>query len=210
MPNWKPNTDPAGFIQLLQWATAWNQVFVCSKGKKIDKVRVVQEERFKDGHTIAGTRENHQFVPIDDKKIRISKVSNDTSSLIAHVNRSVRSEMPFVSIANLQPGQYIACIYDINWWYGNISQISVDNHDALINFMHHHVPLACEKWYLLDSRAVNHCNTSSTSCNSNGTTIQLLLTNCVANSATIPDHLDWTLWFGNQQKKPNIRFVIIG
>ena len=53
--------------------------------EKINKIRV--EERFKDGHTIAGTRENHQFVPIDGKKIHISRVSNDTSSFIADVDR---------------------------------------------------------------------------------------------------------------------------
>ena len=103
--------------------------------EKIHKIRVVQEERLKDGHTIAVTRENHQFVPIDDKNTNISRVSNDASSFIAHVDRSVRSEMPFVPIANLQPGQYIACIYDNNWWIGNISQISVDNHDALISIL---------------------------------------------------------------------------
>ncbi|KAM4046376.1 LOW QUALITY PROTEIN: uncharacterized protein ACNLHF_009977 [Anomaloglossus baeobatrachus] len=114
--------------------------------EKIDEIRVVQEERVKDGHTIAGTRENHQFVPIDDKKIHISRVSNDPSSFIAHVDRSVRSEMPFVPIANLQPGQYIACIYDRNWGIGNISEISVDDHDALIHFMHPHGPASFFHW----------------------------------------------------------------
>ena len=87
-------------------------------------------------------------MPIDDKKIRISRVLNDTSSFIAHADRSVRSEMRFVPIANLQPGQYIACIYDNNWWIGNISQISVDNYDALINFMHLHGPASFFHWPL--------------------------------------------------------------
>lgn len=106
--------------------------------EKIEGIRMVQEERFKDGHTISGTRENHQFVPMNNKQIRVSRVSNDTSSFIACVDRSIGMETSFVPVANLQPGQYVACIYDNNWWIGNVSEISIEDHDASINFMHPH------------------------------------------------------------------------
>lgn len=103
---------------------------------EVEASRKGQEERFKHGHTVAGTRENHHFVPIDEKQIRVSRVSNDTASFIAHVDRSAEIEpMPVV---NLQPGQYVACVYENNWWIGNVCETSVEECDVLINFMHPH------------------------------------------------------------------------
>ena len=122
--------------------------FLFFEKDKIEAIRMVQEERFKDGHTIAGTRENHQFVPMNDKQIRVSRVSNDTSSFIAHVNRSVGVALTYVPVVNLQPGQYIACIYDNNWWIGNIAEISTEDHDASINFMHPHGVATSFHWPL--------------------------------------------------------------
>ena len=54
------------------------------------------------------------------------------------------------SVLNLQPGQCVACVYDGHWWIGNIIEISTDNHDVKISFMHPHGPAASFCWGSFD------------------------------------------------------------
>ncbi|KAJ8872297.1 hypothetical protein PR048_025901 [Dryococelus australis] len=42
-----------------------------------------------------------------------------------------------VLAADLQPGQYVACIYD-EWWIGNVCKVSIEQKDVLLSFMHPH------------------------------------------------------------------------
>jgi hypothetical protein len=104
----------------------------------VEAARAIQEERFKNGQTVAGTRENHQFVPVDLNRIRVHRVSNDASSFLAHVNQSTEIDCAYMPVVRLQPGLYVACIYDNNWWVGNVCETSVEEHDALVSFMHPH------------------------------------------------------------------------
>lgn len=96
--------------------------------------------------SVAGTRDNHHFVPVDLNTIRVSKVSNDTTSFEATIGQSNKRSLFATNIANLQPGQYIACIYDGKWWIGNICEISDEQHDALVNFMQRHGPAQSFYW----------------------------------------------------------------
>lgn len=103
----------------------------------IETMRPKQENRFRFGHTLAGTRENHYFVPIDKKSIQVRKVSRDTVSFIAHTySTSDVSGCMNIAVQNLQPGQYVVCMYDTKWWIGNICETSSQNCDALVTFMH--------------------------------------------------------------------------
>lgn len=68
----------------------------------------------------------------------VSVVSNDTSSFITSVDQSVEMRFPYIPVAVLQPVQDTACIYDNNWWIGNMCEISIEEQDALINFMFPH------------------------------------------------------------------------
>ena len=47
---------------------------------------------------------------------------------------------------NLQPGQFIACIYDGQWWLGNILEVCTENNDAKVSFMHPHGPATSFFW----------------------------------------------------------------
>src|SRR5215469_12071295 len=84
------------------------------------------------GHTLAGTRENHHFLPIDITTIQVSRVSNDATSFLAKISAAEQ----VVQVIDLQPRQYIACIYEKKWWIGNICEISVEERDAFISLMH--------------------------------------------------------------------------
>jgi hypothetical protein len=112
--------------------------FIFTSNKEVEAARPIQEKRFSNGHTVSGTRENHHFVPIDHKQICISRVSTDTLFFTTYIDQSAETSFEYVPVANVQPGQYVACIYDNSWWIGNICEISVQEHDALINFLHPH------------------------------------------------------------------------
>ena len=60
-------------------------------------------------------------------------MSNDSVSFIANV---FKKEHVQVSCTELQPGQYVACIYETKWWIGNVCKVSVEEQDAQISFMH--------------------------------------------------------------------------
>ena len=47
---------------------------------------------------------------------------------------------------NIQPGQFVACIYDGQWWLGSIVEICTDNNDAKISFMHPKEPATIFFW----------------------------------------------------------------
>ena len=44
----------------------------------------------------------------------------------------------FVSLFHVSPGNFIACIYDAHWWIGNVREISEEQENFLIDFMHPH------------------------------------------------------------------------
>ncbi len=110
---------------------------------EVEDARNDQEERFKSADTVAGTRENHHFVPIDEKWVQVSRVSNDTSSFIANV---VSGDQFEVAKLDIQPGQYVACVYDKKWWIGNVCEVSAEEKDAFINFLHPHGPAKKFHW----------------------------------------------------------------
>ena len=112
----------------------------------IESVRSIQEERFRFGHTLAGTRDNHYFVPIDNTSIRVHRVSTDNLSFIACIEKSPKFSTNKIVIQHLRIGMYVACIYDKKWWIGNVCETSTDKSDALITFMHPHGPAHSSYW----------------------------------------------------------------
>lgn len=120
-----------------------NFLFVTKE--EIETTRLLQEKRFEKGQTVAGTRENHQFRPVTQSSINVSRVSDDPISFIANLFEP-EMQSPGLKVAELQPGQFIACMYDNKWWIGNINSIALQEHDALIDFMHPHGPATSFYW----------------------------------------------------------------
>ena len=49
-------------------------------------------------------------------------------------------------IMNLSQNQYVACIYDNNWWIGIIESVNDDEKDFDIKFMHPYGPASSFHW----------------------------------------------------------------
>ena len=97
--------------------------------------------RFESAKTFPGTRSHHCFIPVSEVELRMKRISADDDST------SITFSDQTVSLSNnqshppqpdqLQPGKYIACIYDREWYVGNIVQHSQEHHDVLVDFMKH-------------------------------------------------------------------------
>jgi len=105
-----------------------------------------QEKRFSHAKTVPGTRSFHWFVPLSTTKIQVGYISGDISGTFGSQQAAMRD-------LNLQPGQFVACVYDGEWWLGNITEISTDNDDVKVSFMHPHGPATSFCW----PSTIDHC-----------------------------------------------------
>ena len=98
------------------------------------------EKRFEKSSTLPGSRFNHFFRPSSDlREILMSLVSGEEAASVNISN--------FV-IHDLKIGDYVACTYDFDWYAGIILDISIDNGDVYVKFMHPKGPSMLFKWPL--------------------------------------------------------------
>lgn len=56
------------------------------------------------------------------------------------------TQNPDETATDYKGGQYIACMYDGNWWLGNITERDYDQVDVKVTLMHPHGPAATFRW----------------------------------------------------------------
>ena len=108
----------------------------------IDKERENLQPRFMRAKTIPGTRSFHRFRPINNSGLEIMRTSDqETHSIRFDFENFNEKELPSVSIGN-----YIACIYDNNWWAGIIEQVFNEEGDTEVKLMHFNPRTKTFKW----------------------------------------------------------------
>ena len=87
----------------------------------------------------------------------MSRVSEDrlTNCVVASVGHrdSTSASQCSTQLQIMNPGQYIACMYDGHWWLGNIitcGSESEPNEIHISKFMHQHGPAASFSWPIRD------------------------------------------------------------
>ena len=50
------------------------------------------------------------------------------------------------SLCDFKVGEFVACVYDYNWWVGQIKSISLELEDISVSFMHPHGPAKGFQW----------------------------------------------------------------
>ena len=109
-------------------------------------------ERFSVSKTVPGTRENHSFVPVGQTQLEVSRISGVGGFLVSYDHLSETSSEPSseghdtLSIGDLTPGEYVACLYDQLWWIGSVRATYVQEMDAEVQFMHPHGPAKSFFW----------------------------------------------------------------
>ena len=98
------------------------------------------EKRFEKSSTLPGSRSNHFFRPSSDSREILMLLVSGEEAVLVNISNFV--------IHDLKIGDYVACTYDFDWYAGIILDISIDNGDVYVKFMHPKGPSMLFKWPL--------------------------------------------------------------
>ena len=104
------------------------------------------EHRFSTAKTVVGTRSHHSFIPLSSTQMEMRRISAD--QICTSVYMGAEADKPAdqgmqgeagtpwsAGLSLYQPGRYVACVYDAQWYIGNIIQRNEDEQDVYVNFM---------------------------------------------------------------------------
>lgn len=128
-------------VQMFEWAqkniTGIQFQFVSTQDveKHIESKEL--EQRYSALKTIPGTRSHHCFLPLSHSELQMRRISFDVEFSTVHFDQSKTTigVSALVQKDCLQPGSYVACIYDNKWYVGNIVERNETEQDLLIKFM---------------------------------------------------------------------------
>ena len=92
------------------------------------------EDRFSSSKTVSGTRSHHSFVPVSSSKLEMRRLSTDDGCTIVTMGDTA-VEATSTNYDKYQPGKYVACMYDQDWYIGYIEERSDEHRDVFIKFM---------------------------------------------------------------------------
>ena len=108
------------------------------------------KEKFSMIQTIPGTRSHHRFVPVSHNCLQLSLLSADVVYTTAKVSSD--PDTYDIDIGQLQPGMYIAAVYDGQWYVGCILEKCDEEKDLLVKFMHRNVSSDILSWPRRDDK----------------------------------------------------------
>lgn len=121
-------------VQLFNWAQSniLGVKFFFVSSEEVQVCSSDLQERFESIKTISGTRSHHRFVPLSSATLNMYRLSCDdlhTTVAISSVTDFTANEL------NITIGQYVAAVYDGQWYIGTITEKSAEHGDVLVNFM---------------------------------------------------------------------------
>ena len=90
------------------------------------------QKRYEGLRTIPGTRSYHSFIP-DGAKLILKRISSD---IVHDTHKFNTPSLSPKDVTIYQPGKYIACYYDDDWYVGLILECSMQHEDFNVKFMH--------------------------------------------------------------------------
>lgn len=112
--------------------------FCCDKIKGITYIHVKSlevvcremelQDRFNSCEPIVGTRGFHRYIPVSDSVMRCFLTSKSEEFEDFQVSKVVP--------LTLRKNDIVACVYDGQWWLGEVEDICFQNKDMFINFYH--------------------------------------------------------------------------
>ena len=89
------------------------------------------EQRFSTCKTIPGTRSFHCVIP-SENSLSFSKLLGEPSLYLLSVQRKGNG----VSIDDVPVASYVSCLYEREWYVGKVEEVSVEENDVLVEFLH--------------------------------------------------------------------------
>ena len=96
------------------------------------------EKRLEKSTTLPGSISNHFFKPSSDSREILMLLVSGEEAVPVNISNFV--------IHDLKIGDYVACTYDFDWYAGIILDISIDNGDVYVKFIHPKGPSMLFKW----------------------------------------------------------------
>ena len=122
-------------LSMFTWATEHiqNINFIYCTSEDIDNndEKFSLYERFKLARTVTGTHSHHCFIT-EKGALYMKRMSDDISFTPCNISESNKSTLDY---EDLQPGKYVAAMYDDKWYIGNIVRKSEEYKDLYISFM---------------------------------------------------------------------------
>ena len=128
--------------EMYKWAVenikAVKFFFLTSNDIKENTNKYDLEQRYSAAKTITGTRSHHSFIPVSNVKMEMRRVSTDnifTTVITGPITEEDNEDADLQNIEKFQPGGYVACIYDNQWYIGHIIEKNIVENDVFVNFM---------------------------------------------------------------------------
>ena len=83
-----------------------------------------------------GTRSYHQFIPISETLIGAKRISEQDDFTSIYEFAGGKTNYNENSGSTYLIGDYIACIYDLDWYIGRVESVCEEEGDMNIRFMH--------------------------------------------------------------------------
>ena len=138
--------------QLFDWAkrNIKGITFFYLSSEEVQACRKKLPSRFESTKTVAGTRSHHRFVPVDNlRTVNMYRLSGDPFytavlvSAVASVEQLLKGTTEMITPA---VGQYVAAIYDNEWYVGMVTERSEEHGDVTINFMSRNINTNIIAW----------------------------------------------------------------
>ncbi|XP_063243365.1 uncharacterized protein LOC134542780 [Bacillus rossius redtenbacheri] len=121
------------------------------ESKTIQTYRSSKEKEWATVKPVVGIQSKHYWL-----------IKNET-----YMGRTIKDKIEIVvqsnqikthySINDFQVGQFVACVYDQNWWMGQITGISKELNDMTVSFMHPHGPAKGFQWPQESGKKKDEC-----------------------------------------------------
>ena len=92
------------------------------------------EERYEGSNKVEGSRSHHSYIPISEN-LKMRRISTDNTFTVTNYSKDVLQN---ITINTYKPGMYVACLYDQDWYIGNVLEVSFEFNDIYIKFMKKH------------------------------------------------------------------------
>ena len=113
--------------------------------EEMDIVRSRLSDRFSKTHTLPGTRNYHQFVPIRNSIIGAKRVSSDEEFAIKFDILSGKIIKANAAVS-IKESDFVVCNYDEKYWIGFVVDVDREQKDICVNFMHPDYPCRSFLW----------------------------------------------------------------
>lgn len=104
--------------------------YIFVSAEEIQQTEAKLAKRFQLCLPVLGTRGYHKFVPITDNTMRCYTTSASTEF------KDHKTSIVFTNTSSFMNMDYVACIYEDQWWLGIVKDKSNRSNDILVHFMH--------------------------------------------------------------------------